>query len=141
MVGRLVVIVLAALLMVGVLRQRGGGYLPASQWDAASPPHRVQYVVDGDTLQLQQVPHRIRLWGVDAAELDTRGGEQAQAALQRLVSGQPLTYVETDRDRYGRIVARLFLADGQEVNSLLIAQGVAREYCYFSHNFYGHCSQ
>ena len=44
------------------------------------------------------------------------------------------------RDRYGRLVARVFLPDGLEVNRLLIAQGSVREYCKYSKGFYADCT-
>ena len=45
------------------------------------------------------------------------------------------SYIEIDRDRYSRIVARVFLKDGREVNRMLIELGAAREYCQYSKGF------
>jgi endonuclease YncB( thermonuclease family) len=69
--------------------------------------------IDGDTLELSD-GRRIRLWGIDAVEGSQvcqrvgtawRCGDDATAALRRLVDGRELTCDARDRDRYGRIVA------------------------------------
>ena len=101
---------------------------------------RVAYVIDGDTLALDGVEPRIRLWGVDAPERDQRGAQAATDAL-RAVAGQGVrvSYIEIDRDRYRRIVARVFLPDGQEINRTMIEGGTASEFCRYSKGFYGKC--
>ncbi len=101
---------------------------------------RVVYVYDGDNLKLHGVRPRLRLWGVDAAEKGEPGADIAKHRLRKLVWKKLVSYREIDRDRYGRIVARVFLENGQEVNKILIEEGVVEEYCHYSQGFYGHCS-
>ncbi len=112
---------------------------PRSQ-QSESRSARVAYVVDGDTLALEGIEPRIRLWGVDAPERGELGAGAATNALRQLSDNQLVSYIEKDRDRYGRIVARIFLSDGREVNRLLIEQGVTQEYCRYSQGFYEHCA-
>lgn len=100
---------------------------------------RVAWVFDGDTLRISPTDARLRLWGVDAPEKGERGAEAARNALERMTKGKRITFIEIDRDRYGRTVARVFLPDGQEVNRLMIESGTATEFCRYSRGFYGAC--
>ena len=70
-------------------------------------------VVDGDTLELAD-GNRVRLWGIDAVEglqvcrrdgRPWRCGDDATAALRRLIGGRKLACEARDVDRYGRAVA------------------------------------
>ena len=99
----------------------------------------VSFVIDGDTIILKGAQPNIRLWGVDAAEKGRSGFYEAKKSLIAMVHGVRVSYIEIDRDRYKRIVARVWLPDGQEVNRLMIEQGGANEYCRFSKGFYGQC--
>lgn len=100
---------------------------------------RVAYVYDGDTVKLEGSKTRIRLWGIDAPEKGEEGAEKAKDALTKMVSNKRISYQQMDTDRYGRIVARVFLKDGREVNRIMIEKGLADEYCRYSKGFYGTC--
>jgi endonuclease YncB( thermonuclease family) len=75
-------------------------------------------VTDGDTLRCGDI--RIRLEGIDSPEMGgkCRPGRQcvdgdpdaSKANLQRLVSRDVMECTESDRDHYGRIVARCVVA-------------------------------
>lgn len=99
---------------------------------------KVTYVIDGDTLVVNNKKPHIRLWGVDAPEKNEKGGYLATKALIELARHKQISYIEIDR-KHGRINARVFLSDGQEINSLMIQSGTATEHCYFSKGFYGNC--
>ncbi|MGH8563614.1 MAG: thermonuclease family protein [Gammaproteobacteria bacterium] len=92
----------------------------------------MQRVIDGDTLVLRGA-ERLRLIGIDAPEMrhDGRGPEpyarEARAALvdwsaRRIVGVQ---YGQSPHDRYGRGLAHLFLANGDNVQALLLRRGLA----------------
>lgn len=98
----------------------------------------VKYVVDGDTLVLSNDKKRIRLWGVDAPELNEKGGQQSKVALSRMVEGNTIRFIEIEDDRYGRTVARVFVND-EEINQRMIEDKHATEYCRYSQGFYKHC--
>jgi len=107
------------------------------------------HVVDGDSLYLKGFKPQVRLWGVDAPERKQQGYGAAKSALEQLAQKQILHCKMKDVDKYGRWVARCFLAQtpttdagdiaANEINRALIDEGVAQEYCWFSKGFYGHC--
>lgn len=99
---------------------------------------KVQYVIDGDTLILSGSKERLRLWGVDAPEIDQKGGYKAKTVLADMVEGKRITFIKITSDRYGRTVARIFVKK-QEINLAIIESGHAQEYCRYSKGFYGHC--
>jgi micrococcal nuclease len=100
---------------------------------------RVTRVVDGDTFWISSQDTRIRVWGLDAPEVDMPGGSQATATLTSLISGQQLTCRQRDIDRYGRIVGQCFLPDGRDITAVMIASGTAQEFCRYSGNHYRTC--
>lgn len=100
---------------------------------------RVSKVLDGDTFTLKGQSRRIRVWGLDAPEWNHPGGGAASATMRQLVSGQTLNCSIRDMDRYGRIVAQCFLADGRDIAGEMIRAGVATEYCRYSRGYYGTC--
>lgn len=100
---------------------------------------RVTRVVDGDTFWISSAGERIRVWGLDAPEVDMPGGSQATAALTALISGQQLTCRQRDIDRYGRIVGQCFLPDGRDITAVMIDSGTAEEFCRYSGNHYRTC--
>ena len=100
--------------------------------DRAAPvgTDRVVRVVDGDTVVLRSAG-KSRLIGVDTPEVFGRQecfGREASAFAKRLLTPGTRVRVERDvedRDRYGRALVYLRLADGRSVNELLVARGFA----------------
>ena len=99
-------------------------------------------VVDGDTVVVfyHGRDEHVRLIGIDTPEVvDPRKpvecfGKEASAHMHTLVDGKAVA-VELDpsqgtRDKYGRLLAYLFLPDGTNVNLTMIASGYAHEYTY-----------
>ena len=100
-------------------------------------PATVLWVGDGDSLSLARVgtPQRsvaVRLYGVDAPELDQAGGQEARAWLAaRLPKGSRVDVSPRTRDSYGRVVA-VVTRDGEVLNQVLVAAGhawVYQAYC------------
>jgi micrococcal nuclease len=89
---------------------------------------RVARVVDGDTL-ICDGGVRVRLLLIDAPELSQGPyGAAAKALLEQLARPGTLLAVEEDvqrLDRYGRLLAYLYLPDGRMVNEELLIAGVA----------------
>ena len=88
-------------------------------------------VTDGDTLWLSEVG-KVRLIGIDTPEVHGRDecfGREASAFAERVVPvGARVHYrlgVE-ERDRYGRALAYVYLADGRLLNELLAERGYAQ---------------
>lgn len=93
-------------------------------------------VSDGDTLRIGEA--RIRLFGIDAPELDQRCGERqwpcgdwARGRLEQLAEGRRLACTVQDRDSYGRLVA-ICTVNGRDIGSLLVAEGAAVAYTRYS---------
>jgi endonuclease YncB( thermonuclease family) len=79
---------------------------PADDAVPGSAEGVVEYVVDGDTLDVTGVG-RIRVIGIDTPERGECGFENASAALSALVLGERVTLVPgavDDADRYGRLL-------------------------------------
>lgn len=124
-------VLIAAAIYWRILDSRQGQPLAAERHSDT-----VRYVIDGDTLILRRQKRRIRLWGVDAPEDGERGFHEARNRLAAISEGQRITYQQEDVDRYGRIVARVFLRDGREINRMMIESGTAHEYRRYSKGFY-----
>ena len=100
--------------------------------DADSPPVKVRWVDDGDTIVVAG-GERVRYLGINTPEVahkDKPGepfGDEAKAFNKRLVQGRwiNLELAEQQRDHYGRLLAYVFLADGTFVNGELVRQGYA----------------
>lgn len=102
----------------------------------------VERVIDGDTVKivLGSTTETVRLIGIDTPETVHPSkpvecfGKEASDKTKSLLEGTSVR-IETDpsqgtRDKYGRLLAYLFLPDGTNVNQLLIAEGYAYEYTY-----------
>ena len=92
-------------------------------------------VVDGDTLALNGV--RIRLWGIDAPEMDNEAGELAQSTLAvMLTAAGELRCYPQDEDRYGRAVMICLDADGRDIAERMVSEGLARDWPEYSKGHY-----
>jgi len=110
---------------------------------AAAPPGAlpqtgtVVAVFDGDTVRLAS-GDQVRLLGIDSPELDHESGRHQCYALEARDQAQGLLlqqqvrleYDGEHRDRHGRLLAYLHLADGRCVNQELIRLGCAWLYRY-----------
>jgi len=94
---------------------------------------KVLRVVDGDTLVLAD-KRKIRFIGVNSPELahyPKRAEPFSVAAKQFLESILPnnkklfIKYGVQQRDRYGRLLAHLFLKNGRNINAMLLEKGLA----------------
>lgn len=100
---------------------------------AAEPAHfnaQAYKVSDGDSLRVVDAhgrQRRLRVAFVDAPELNQAYGQASAAALRRKVQGQVLAVTVWERDRYGREVAQVTLAN-QDLGLWLLQQGLAWHY-------------
>jgi endonuclease YncB( thermonuclease family) len=94
----------------------------------------VTRVLDGDTMDVTSGDYtvRIRLYGVDTPEKTQSGGPEAMTFTSRLVLNNPVTVVERDIDRYGRIVAQVNLDDGRVLNQEIVRAGMGRWYARYA---------
>jgi len=95
--------------------------------------HLVKRVYDGDTI-LIETGEKVRYLGIDAPEI---GGQGEKSEFMAIASrdfnfqlvGNTRVRLEFDkekRDRYGRILAYVYLENGDMVNALLVKRGFAR---------------
>lgn len=86
-------------------------------------------VTDGDTLQLG--PERIRITGLDTAELRAQCDAERRLALlsarrlEVLIASGEVAIERRGRDRYGRTLARVTV-DGVNIAETMIREGYAR---------------
>lgn len=88
------------------------------------------YVVDGDTLVIKKT--QIRLFGVDAPEMNHPYGKKAKWALDSLCKGQTVHAEVTDQDTHGRTVAKCHLEDGRDLSAEMVKLGLAIDWPKFS---------
>jgi len=112
----------------------------------------VRSVTDGDSFEvtLRNARERVRLIGIDTPEAGANrkayrdaartsqgmdavvaAGQRAKSFVKTLVSVGDTVSMEFDvqeRDRYGRVLAYLYLSDGRMLNEVLLREGYARLY-------------
>jgi len=139
------IVVMISLALSATLIADAGVIALAAKKEAPARYIVVQRAVDGDTLKLAS-GERVRLIGVDTPEVhesvklyrDARRSNQDIKAIQalgkkasdftkKLVEGKPvrLEFDVEKKDRYGRLLAYVYLQDGTFVNAEIIRQGYA----------------
>jgi len=91
---------------------------------------RVVWVTDGDTLTVLKKgwsPETIRLYGLDCPEKDQPYGFKARVFTLSRILFREVVVEPVERDRYGRLVARLS-RDGKSLNKKIIQAGYAWVY-------------
>lgn len=94
---------------------------------------KIVRIADGDTVTLldslnQQ--HKIRLHGIDCPERHQDFHQVARDYVGELCYDKQVKIEVTGKDRYQRILGKLYL-DQQEINLLLLQQGLAWHYTQF----------
>jgi len=105
---------------------------PGGQLSTPSAYYKVKYVYDGDTVLLDSA-EKLRYLGINAPEIDHKGEKSEFLAFAArdlnldLVNGARvrLEYGETKRDRYGRLLAYVFLENGNMANAIMVRKGLA----------------
>ncbi len=100
---------------------------PAEEWVF------VARVVDGDTIEIEG-GEKVRYIGMNTPETVKPDwpvecfGKESSARNKELVEGKRVRLVRdvSERDRYGRLLRFVHLADGTLVNELLVREGYAR---------------
>ncbi len=98
--------------------------------------HGKAWVTDGDTIVINKT--QIRLFGIDAPEIDHPFGQKAKWALVKLCKGHKVKAAVTDVDHYGRTVAHCTLPDGRDLSAELVKMGLAIDWPKFSDGNYKH---
>jgi micrococcal nuclease len=93
----------------------------------------VKQVYDGDTLALN-TGEQVRFIGVDTPEIDHKGhksdflSHEAREFSARLLQGKAvrLEFDQERNDHHGRLLAYIFLENGDMANELVVRKGLAR---------------
>lgn len=123
---------------------------PSQRRETQAPPRtmsgpvygQVLRVIDGDTLVVSArvwlgvtIYTRVRLRGIDAPErrgrcaAERRMAEKARARMADLVKGRTVRLQNIRYGKYaGRILAKVRLADGQDVGAILLDEGLAQRW-------------
>lgn len=91
---------------------------------------KVVAIADGDTFTLltdDKEQKKIRLAEIDTPEKAQPYGQRARQALSDLVFSKRVKVNQTDMDRYGRIVARVYQGN-LDVNAEMVREGAAWVY-------------
>lgn len=89
-----------------------------------NPYETVYRIADGDTFILENNKQTIRLFGIDAPELDNCYGPESYSRLSQLLKKNQVQLKEPVVDHFGRIVALVYV-DGQLINKTMIEEGYA----------------
>ncbi|MFA5747089.1 MAG: thermonuclease family protein [Candidatus Paceibacterota bacterium] len=116
---------------------------PAGKDEEEKPlPYSVEEIIDGDTIKVEMggKTETIRLIGIDTPEIASPYGEEecfgkeASEEAKKILEGQKVFLsadpMVSDKDKYGRLLRYVFLADGEFVNAELVKGGYAFNYPY-----------
>ncbi|MDO8525966.1 MAG: thermonuclease family protein [Candidatus Omnitrophota bacterium] len=139
---RIIAIAVAVIVIAGARVMNVTGRSVAAKSDGVV----VSRVIDGDTIKLSD-GRRVRLLGIDSPELhyseklvrdshrthkDMKEiqamGQRAAGFTKRLCEGKPVR-IESDirkLDKYGRLLAYIYLPDGTFVNAKVLEEGYAQ---------------
>ena len=92
------------------------------------------YIIDGDSIVIQKT--QIRLFGIDAPEMNHPYGRNAKWALVGLCKGKTLRAEISHQDAYGRTVAKCYLPDGRDLSAEMVKLGLAIDWPKFSGGIY-----
>ncbi len=102
---------------------------------AESLTGKVVKITDGDTfyvLDANYEQHKIRLAGIDAPERKQAYGLASRKHLLSIVAGKQVTVQYQKRDRYGRIVGKIWV-DGVDACLEQVKAGLAWHYKKYQH--------
>lgn len=95
---------------------------------------QVVAIADGDTLSVSHdgTTRKLRLCGIDSPEKAQTFGQQAKNFTSDMALGQQVHVTVVGKDRFGRSISEVSLADGRNLNDLILEQGMGwwyEKYC------------
>lgn len=92
---------------------------------------------DGDTLYFSNVS--VRLYGIDAEEMDEKNGRAARDGLRFLIrTSKDVRCHPVGERSHGRIVANCFASNGRSLNAEMVAMGLALDCPRYSNGLFSH---
>lgn len=96
---------------------------------------KVIAISDGDTLTVLlegNVQKKLRLAEVDCPESGQAFGKNSKQFTSNQVFGKIISFIDTDIDRYGRTIAKVYYDGGKYLSAELIKAGLGWWYYYYS---------
>lgn len=96
---------------------------------------KVVGISDGDTITVLlegNIQKKLRLAEVDCPESGQSFGKNAKQFTSEQVFGKQISFIETDTDRYGRTIAKVYYDDDKYLSREIIKAGFGWWYYYFS---------
>ncbi len=92
-------------------------------------------IKDGDTVLVllrDNIQKTLRLAEVDCPETGQPFGKNAKQFTSSQIFGKNIQFIETDADRYGRTIAKIYYDDGKYISAEIIKNGLGWWYYHFS---------
>ena len=94
--------------------------------------YKVLYVSDGDTIAVKKTENnketgnliKVRLYGIDAPELNQDYGYASKEFLIKLIRGKTVRIEGNKNDRYGRVLGTVYY-NNENINERMVATGNA----------------
>jgi len=82
-------------------------------------------VSDGDTITVlnDRTPVKVRLWGIDCPEGGQAHGDEAKKYTTDRALNKIVRIVGVEKDKYGRLVADVYLPDGTLLSAEIVREG------------------
>lgn len=96
---------------------------------------KVIAVSDGDTITVlleDKTSKKLRLAEVDCPESGQPYGKNAKQFTSNQIFGNQITFIETDTDRYGRSIAKVYYDKEKYLSAEIIKAGLGWWYFYYS---------
>lgn len=96
---------------------------------------KVIAISDGDTITVlleDKTSKKLRLAEVDCPESGQPFGKNAKQFTADQIFGKQITFIETDKDRYGRSIAKVYYDKEKYLSAELIKAGLGWWYFYYS---------
>ena len=90
-------------------------------------------LIDGDSIVVSGKP--VRLWGIDAPEMDTREGYLAKRYLRTILEDRAVRCEDAGIRTVGEIMAKCFIG-AVDLGEIMVLSGHAREWRQYSQGFY-----
>jgi endonuclease YncB( thermonuclease family) len=90
-------------------------------------------LIDGDSIVIAGKP--IRLWGIDAPEMDTREGYLAKRYLRTVIEDHTVRCVDQGMRSVGEIMAKCYIG-AVDIGEIMVLSGHAREWKQYSQGHY-----
>jgi endonuclease YncB( thermonuclease family) len=90
-------------------------------------------LIDGDSLVVAGKP--VRLWGIDAPEMDTREGYLAKRYLRTIIEDRSVRCVDQGGRSSGEMMAKCFIGE-VDLGEVMILSGHAQEWHQYSQGYY-----